>query len=159
MPACHHSIFLQARCSSCHLTVSKHWRQDLKQKHYYITSVQRPFFQDTRKVNHSGFYCCKRCGWQWHQLDHMQIICTSLQTDNHASISPLSLFHGPDVLPFQSRNQQHQSTEGISRNNMQKTSGYAMVVHGRPQTPKNTSFLGVTQPPGVAQTPYSRGHN
>jgi len=28
-------------------------------------------------------------GWQWHQQDHMQIICTSLQTDNHASISPL----------------------------------------------------------------------
>jgi len=24
-------------------------------------------------------------GWQWHQLDHMQIICTTLQTDNHAS--------------------------------------------------------------------------
>jgi len=22
-------------------------------------------------------------GWQWHQLDHMQISCTSLQTDNH----------------------------------------------------------------------------
>ena len=22
-------------------------------------------------------------GWQWHQLDHMQIICTSLQIDNH----------------------------------------------------------------------------
>jgi len=21
-------------------------------------------------------------GWQWHQLDHMQTICTSLQTDN-----------------------------------------------------------------------------
>ena len=29
-------------------------------------------------------------GWQWHQLDHMQIICTSLQTDNHASTSPLT---------------------------------------------------------------------
>ena len=29
-------------------------------------------------------------GWEWHQLDHMQIICTSLQTDNHASTSPLS---------------------------------------------------------------------
>ena len=26
-------------------------------------------------------------GWQWRQLDHMQIICTSLQTDNHASTS------------------------------------------------------------------------
>jgi len=28
--------------------------------------------------------------WQWHQLDHMQIICTLLQRDNHASTSPLS---------------------------------------------------------------------
>ena len=28
--------------------------------------------------------------WQWHQLDHMQIICTSLQTDNHASTPPLT---------------------------------------------------------------------
>jgi len=28
-------------------------------------------------------------GWQWHQLDHLQIICTSLQTDNHASTSSL----------------------------------------------------------------------
>jgi len=29
--------------------------------------------------------------WQWHQLDH---ICTSLQTDNHASTSSLSFFTG-----------------------------------------------------------------
>jgi len=30
-------------------------------------------------------------GWQWHQLDHMQIICTtSLQTDNNASTSSLN---------------------------------------------------------------------
>jgi len=28
-----------------------------------------------------------------------------------------------------------------------------------PQTPKNISFLGVTQPPGDAQPLYSRGHN
>jgi len=28
-----------------------------------------------------------------------------------------------------------------------------------PKTPKNTSFLGVTQTPGVAQPLYSRGHN
>jgi len=26
-------------------------------------------------------------GWQWHQLGHMQV-CTSLQTDNHASTQP-----------------------------------------------------------------------
>jgi len=37
-------------------------------------------------------------GWQWHQLDHMQIICTSLQTDNHGSTSPVS-FYRPDALP------------------------------------------------------------
>ena len=32
-------------------------------------------------------------GWQWHQLDHMQIICISLQTDNHVSTSPLISAH------------------------------------------------------------------
>jgi len=29
------------------------------------------------------------CEWQWHQLGHMQV-CTSLQTDNHASTPLLS---------------------------------------------------------------------
>ena len=29
--------------------------------------------------------------WQWHQLGHMQV-CTSLQTDNHASTPPLCFF-------------------------------------------------------------------
>ena len=28
--------------------------------------------------------------WQWHQLGHMQV-CTSLQTDNHASTPPLTM--------------------------------------------------------------------
>jgi len=35
--------------------------------------------------------------WQWHQLRHM-LVCTSLQTDNHASTPPLS-FYRPDALP------------------------------------------------------------
>ena len=35
--------------------------------------------------------------WQWHLLGHMQV-CSSLQTDNHASTSPLS-FYRPDALP------------------------------------------------------------
>jgi len=34
--------------------------------------------------------------WQWHQLRHMQV-CTSLQTDNHASTPPL-VFYRPDAL-------------------------------------------------------------
>jgi len=28
--------------------------------------------------------------WQWHQLDHMQIIRTSLETDNHTTTLPLN---------------------------------------------------------------------
>jgi len=35
--------------------------------------------------------------WQWHQLGHMQV-CTSLQTNNHASTTSLS-FYRPDALP------------------------------------------------------------
>jgi len=35
--------------------------------------------------------------WHWHQLGHMQI-CTSLQTNNHASTPPL-VFYRPDALP------------------------------------------------------------
>jgi len=45
--------------------------------------------------------------WQWHQLDHMQV-CTSLQTDNHASNPPLSFFTGR--MPFLPPNQQCQNT-------------------------------------------------
>ena len=47
---------------------------------------------------------------QWHQLNHMQIICTSLQTVNHASTSSLHIFRGR--MPFLLPNQQRQSTEG-----------------------------------------------
>ena len=47
--------------------------------------------------------------WQWHPLGHMQV-CTSFQSDNHASIPPLSFFTGR--MPFLSPNQQCQSTEG-----------------------------------------------
>ena len=37
-------------------------------------------------------------GRQWHQLDRLQTICTSLQTDNHISTSSLS-FYRPGGLP------------------------------------------------------------
>ena len=36
--------------------------------------------------------------WQWHQLGHMQV-CTSLQTDNHASNPPLSFCTSPSCRP------------------------------------------------------------
>ena len=47
--------------------------------------------------------------WQWNQLGRMQV-CTSLQTDNHASTPPLGFFTGR--MPFLPPNQQRQSTEG-----------------------------------------------
>jgi len=46
--------------------------------------------------------------WQWHQLGHMQIICTSLQTDNHSSTSPLKFLKAG----CPSSHQQHRNTEG-----------------------------------------------
>jgi len=49
-------------------------------------------------------------GWQWHQLVHMQIICTSFQTDNHASTPSLNFFAGQ--MLFLMPNQQCQSIEG-----------------------------------------------
>jgi len=37
-------------------------------------------------------------GRRWRQLDHVQTICTSLQTDNHTNTSSLN-FYGPGALP------------------------------------------------------------
>jgi len=45
-------------------------------------------------------------GWHWHQLDHMQIICNSLQTDNNASTSSVNFYRLgalPDVQPTVSK--------------------------------------------------------
>ena len=41
--------------------------------------------------------------WKWHQLGHMQV-CTSLQTDNHASTPPLSFLQAgcPSCRPTNS---------------------------------------------------------
>jgi len=43
--------------------------------------------------------------WQWHQLGYMQV-CTSLQTDNHASTPPLSFLQAgcPSYRPSNSVN-------------------------------------------------------
>ena len=51
--------------------------------------------------------------WQFQQLNHMQIICIWLQTDNYASTLPLG-FYKLDALPA-AHLQQHQSTEGYTQ--------------------------------------------
>jgi len=67
-----------------------------------------PGWAGTRKEN-LDFTEARDRVWQWHQLGHMHV-CTSLQTDNHASTPPLSFFTG--WMPFLPPNQQRQSTEG-----------------------------------------------
>ena len=37
-------------------------------------------------------------GMQWHQLEYMKTICTSLQTDTHTNTSSLN-FYRPDAIP------------------------------------------------------------
>ena len=63
-----------------------------------------PFSRITRVSRHQkgktslGFTEERDSELQWHQLGHVQV-CTSLQTDNHASTPPLKFFYRPDTLP------------------------------------------------------------
>jgi len=82
---------------------------DLRQTNHHIlgTTTPHPFnslFSRTTWVSQyqkgkkqSGFkWDDGVSGWQWHQLDHMQTICTSLQTDNHTNISSLSFLQADE---------------------------------------------------------------
>jgi len=65
-----------------------------KQNHSSKTNLWKPI---------SGFTGARGSEWQWHQLGDMQI-CTSLQTDNHASTPPLSFLQArcPSCHPTKS---------------------------------------------------------
>jgi len=65
------------------------------QKFYNTTTITLPPFNSlfsrttwvSRQQKGKPFWILmkqKMMGWQWYQLDYIQIICTSLQTDNHA---------------------------------------------------------------------------
>jgi len=63
-----------------------------------------PASAGTEKVKPIWIFTEARDGeWQWHQLGHMQV-CTSLQTDNHASTPPLSFLQAgcPSCSPTNS---------------------------------------------------------
>jgi len=63
--------------------------------HTHTHPFNGPFSGTTRVSRHQkgktnlDFTVARDSECQWHQLGHMQV-CTSLQTDNHASTSPLS---------------------------------------------------------------------
>ena len=74
----------------------------IKQHHIHTLPFNGPFSGTTRVGQYQkgkttlDFTEARDSEWQWHQLGHMQV-CTSLQTDNHASTPPLS-FYRPDAL-------------------------------------------------------------
>ena len=76
--------------------------------YYYYTRLTAPF-QDysgerhQKGKNNLDFTEARDSEWQWHQLGHMQV-CTSLQTDNHASTPLLSFLQAgcPSCRPTNS---------------------------------------------------------
>jgi len=106
-------IYMYSVLSHCWLGLEKHWacnisiprvakvflRKLLLLLHLFNVSSSTTWV--SRHQKGKPFSICMKqemMEWQWHQLDHMQIICTLLQTDNHASTSSLS-FCRLDVLP------------------------------------------------------------
>ena len=51
----------------------------------YYSHLRNGLFSRTTRVSQyqkgKPFWVLMMMGWQWHQLDHMQFICTSLQTE------------------------------------------------------------------------------
>jgi len=69
--------------------------------HPFNGSLSRTTWVGIRKVkSHLDFIEARDSEWQWHQLGHMQV-CTSLQTDNHASNPPLSFYRLDGLLDTQ----------------------------------------------------------
>ena len=106
-PAPDHSSFLQAGCPSCRPTNSV---KALKARCTFSGTTRVGRYQKGKNTN-LDFTEARDSEWQWHQLGHMQV-CISLQTENHASTSPLKFFTGR--MPFLPPNQQRQSTEGTN---------------------------------------------
>jgi len=83
--------------SSCHLTDTQ--RHNISYGCGCRNAVDAPFNRPFSRTTRVGWYQKSKTNldfteardseWQWHQLGHMQV-CTSFQTDNHASTSPLS---------------------------------------------------------------------
>jgi len=95
--------FLQAGCPSCRPTNS------VKALKAHTHPFNGPFSGTTRVGRYQkgktnlDFTEARDSVWQWHQLSHMQV-CTLLQTDNHASTSPLSFLQAgcPSCRPTNS---------------------------------------------------------
>jgi len=99
------------------LSISEHSEKSHNHDYYYYCNrftalCLRPLRWGGRRRNHSGFYWSTDNGVEVESADHMQVICTSLQIDNHASTKSHHTFTGR--MLFLLPNQQHQGTEGTT---------------------------------------------
>jgi len=97
-PAPHHSVFYRPDALlAAQPTVSKHCIISYDTHTHPFNGPLSGTTQVSRyqkgKTN-LDFTEARDSEWQWHQQ-----VCTSLQTDNHASTPPLSFFYRPDALP------------------------------------------------------------
>ena len=92
----HVGLFFTCNCRvqrSCYQSVTQQSKVWTTYIHTYtcLTALcpGLPEWAGTRKEKPIWILLKRDSEWQWHQLGHMQV-CTSLQTDNHASTPPLS---------------------------------------------------------------------
>jgi len=90
--------------TNCCVTAQYYEATSITCTHAHTHTFNGPFSRTTRvswyqkgKTN-LGFTEARDSEWQWYQLGHMQV-CTSLQTDNHASNTPLSIYR-PDAYAY-----------------------------------------------------------
>jgi len=78
---------------------------------------------------HLHFNEARADGIALHQLDHMQIICTLLQTDNHARTSLVITHFFTGQMLFLTPNKQCQRTEGILYyNDIHNTAKHSLIM-------------------------------
>jgi len=122
-----------------------HYKVDLQEnKTAQVTSVitharththpfNGPFFGTTRVGSYQkgktnlDFTEARDNEWQWHQLGYVQV-CTSLQTDNHASTPPLSFLQTgcPSCRPT---------------NSVKALKAQSHCIDYRPRNDRNTEFV------------------
>ena len=114
IPAPHHSVFYRPDAlPAAQPTVSKHWRLlgflVLPHTHTHTHPFNSSLCGTTRVSRYQkgktnlDFTEARDSEWQWNPLGHMQV-CTSFQTDNHASTSSLCFLQAgcPSCCPTNS---------------------------------------------------------
>ena len=118
--------------NSCRTLHNSHQRRCVTKRRYSAESIgpshthpfNGPLSRTTRVSRYQkgntnlDFTETRDSEWQWHQLDHMQV-CTSLQTDNHASTPPLSFLQAacPSCRPTNSVKAQAELNKLLVRGN------------------------------------------